>query len=156
MVARHVLALKRGVPVPLECAILNVPFGNTTVSTLLPGWSTPPAVNTPRAMMLDGALSAGVVFTSWKNSVPELPAAWALATVKPVAATAPATATTPTPAGTLLLSFIMVHSSRSPTIAGPGATTARRPATPAGEPDRTIPRAPHNGGTAVGLAPLCV
>src|SRR6266576_6861115 len=110
MVPRHVLALKRGVPVPLECAILNVPFGNTTVSTLLPGWSTPPAVNTPLAMMLDGALLAGFVFRSWKNSVPERLAAWlALAAVRPVAAIAPATATTLTPARILLLSFIMVH-----------------------------------------------
>src|SRR5215475_8600919 len=109
MADKHVRGLKRGVPVPLECAILNVPFGNTTVSTLLPGWSTPPAVNTPLAMMLDGALLATVAFTSWKNSVPELPAAWlALATVKPVAASAPAIATTPTPARILLLSFIMV------------------------------------------------
>src|SRR6516164_1882077 len=112
MVPRHVLGLKRGVPVPPECAILNVPSGNTTVSTLLPGWSTPPGVNTPVAMMLDGALLATVAFTSWKYSVPELPAHWlALATVRPVAATAPATATTPTPAKILLLSFIMVRTS---------------------------------------------
>src|SRR5215471_8286843 len=109
MVPRHVLALKRGVPVPFECAILNVPFGNTTVSTLLPGWSTPPAVNTPLAMMLDGALLAGFVFTSWKCSNPELPAAWlALAAVRPVAAIAPATATTLIPPRILLLSFIVV------------------------------------------------
>jgi len=51
MVARHVLALKRGVPVPSECVILNVPAGNTAVSTLLPGWLTPPAVNAPVATL---------------------------------------------------------------------------------------------------------
>src|SRR5690348_11545851 len=111
MVPRHVLALKRGVPVPLECAILNVPFGNTTVSTLLPGWSTPPAVNAPLAMMVDGALLAGFVFTSWKNSNPELPApTWlALAAVRPVAASAPATATTLIAPKILLLRLNMVR-----------------------------------------------
>src|SRR5262252_1815828 len=152
MVPRHVFALKRWVPVPLECAILNVPFGNTTLSTLLPGWSTPPAVNTPLAMMLEGALLATVAFTSWKCSNPELPAAWlALAAVRPAAAIAPATAATPTPARILLLSFIMVNSSPSPAVAEP-----RRPGRPAehpaGEPDRTHPRAPHfDGGAAMGL-----
>ncbi len=41
------------------------------------------------------------------------PAAWlALAAVRPAAATAPATATTLTPARILLLSFIMMHPSR--------------------------------------------
>jgi hypothetical protein len=71
--------------------ILNVPSGNTAVSTVLPGWSTPPAVNTPLAMMLDGALLAADVFTSWKYSNPELPGepTWlALAAVRPVAASA--------------------------------------------------------------------
>src|SRR5579871_6586108 len=143
MVVRHVLALKRGVPVPLECAILNVPFGNTTVSTLLPGWSTPPAVNTPLAMMLDGALLATVALMSWKYSVPELPAAWlALATVRPVAATAAATATTLTPARILLLSLIMVNSSPSPAVVWLGAWLLSpgigccQASTPAREPDR--------------------
>src|SRR5215467_2083887 len=109
MVDRHVRGLKRGVPVPLECAILNVPFGNTTVSTLLPGWSTPPAVNAPLAMMVDGALLAGFVVTSWKCSNPELPAAWlALAAVRPVAAIAPATTTKLIPPRILPLNFLMV------------------------------------------------
>ena len=31
------LAVECGLPVPPECAILNVPSANTTVSTLLPG-----------------------------------------------------------------------------------------------------------------------
>src|SRR5215472_12788171 len=106
MTPRHVRGLNRWLPVPLECAILNVPSGNTAVSTLLPGWLTPPAVNTPLAMMLDVALGAAEVARIWKYSILELPAAWlALATVRPVAATAPATATTLTPARILLLSF---------------------------------------------------
>src|SRR5579875_2880095 len=94
MTPRHVLELKCWVPVPRECVILNVPLGNTAVSTLLPGWSTPPAVNSPVAMMLAGG--AGL----------------ALAAVSPVPATAPATATTLIPVRTLLLSFVIVHTSR--------------------------------------------
>src|SRR5215470_8322094 len=98
MTPRHVRGLNRGVPVPFECAILNVPFGNTAVSTLLPGWLTPPAVNAPVAMMLNGALLAVDVVTSWKCSNAGLPApAAALAAVRPVAACAPATATMRTP-----------------------------------------------------------
>jgi len=65
-------------------------------------------------MMLSGAVGAAPVVISWKCSNPELPAApaWlALAAVRPVAAIAPAIATTPTAPRILLLSFIMVNSS---------------------------------------------
>ena len=40
-VARHVLGLKVCGPVPAECATLKLPFWSTTVSTVLPVWSTP-------------------------------------------------------------------------------------------------------------------
>src|SRR6516162_7924168 len=159
MTPRHVRGLKRGVPVPLECAILNVPFGNTAVSTLLPGWLTPPAVNAPVTMMASGAVGAGDVVTSWKCSNPEVPApvAWlALAAVRPAAATAPAAATTLTPARILLLSFIMVRTSPCPArdaVAQPGSDR-HQASTMVRRPDRTP--SPHCLAAPPRAAPLRV
>ena len=67
---RQVFGFSFGVPVPLECAILNVPFGNTRVSTLLPWRSMPLAVNTPEAITR-AVFDVGDVDMSWKCSVPE-------------------------------------------------------------------------------------
>src|SRR5690348_3469209 len=113
MTPRQVLGLKRGVPTPGECAILNVPCGNTAVSTRAPEWSTPPAVNRPVAMMLCLDVVSDVVMI-WKCSNPDLadaPTWLALAAVRPVPATAPTSATTPITPKILLLSFVMVHTS---------------------------------------------
>src|ERR1700745_800567 len=98
MTPRHVFGLNRGGPVPPECAIVNVPSGNMAVSTLLPGWVMPPAVNTlPVAMMLSGPV--GEVVTIWKCSNPEPAAAGlALAAAEPPTAHPPPTAPTTTPA----------------------------------------------------------
>src|SRR5690348_18329975 len=69
-VSRQVFGFSLGVPVPRECAILNVPLLNTSVSTLLPWWSMPALVNTPEAMTL-AVFEVGDVDMSWKCSVPE-------------------------------------------------------------------------------------
>src|SRR5690242_5595092 len=81
MVIRQVFGSKCCVPVPLECAILKLPPGKSTVSTLLPEWSTPGAVNTPLAIMDDVGEVAEVVM-SWKFSVPLTPV-WVLAAASP-------------------------------------------------------------------------
>src|SRR5689334_20098364 len=157
MTPRQVLGLNRGVPVPPECAILNVPSENTAVSTLLPGWVTPPAVNTlPVAMMLSGPV--GEVVTIWKCSNPEPAAAGlALAAVRPATATAAAAATTLTPARNLFLSFIMVHTSPltgSYSIRATGWRQASTAIARAG-PDR-IPTPGHATATTAVLSPPCV
>ena len=111
IVIRQVLGLKCRVPVPLECAILNEPFGNTAVSTLLPRWSTPPAVNTPRAMMLE-ADDVADVDMSWNRSVPEALAravcGAAAAAATPDTAIAPAAATAPAAPSSRLRTFSML------------------------------------------------
>src|SRR6266566_1013051 len=80
MTPRQVLGLNLCGPWPGECLILNVPPGNTTLSTRLPPWSTPPAVKTPVAMILL-LFDVADVDISWKCSVPETAAravAWAV------------------------------------------------------------------------------
>ena len=47
-----------------------MPSGNVTLSVLLPAWSTPPAVNTPDAMIVLSG-DVGDVVMSWKCSVPD-------------------------------------------------------------------------------------
>ena len=60
-------------PVPGECLTLIVPLGNLNVSVvLLVVMSTPPAVNTPRAITVVLA-PVGSVDMAWKRSMPEAP-----------------------------------------------------------------------------------
>src|SRR5215469_431721 len=68
IVSRQVFGLMCAVLGPL-CATLNEPLENTNVSTLLPCWSVPPAVNTPDAMTL-AVLEVAEVVMIWKFSVP--------------------------------------------------------------------------------------
>jgi hypothetical protein len=71
-VTRQVFELSVWVPVGLEWAIVTEPVGKTSVSAVRPGWSMPPAVNVPVAMML-ALPEVGDVVMNWKCSVPELP-----------------------------------------------------------------------------------
>src|ERR1017187_8717937 len=78
------------------------------VSALLPGWSSPPAVNTPVATIVEGARSDDDVVMIWKCSVPEAAGVAALAAARPETARAAAVTAVLAAASSLVRCCIMV------------------------------------------------
>src|SRR5215472_19003385 len=108
IVSRQVFGLMCAVLGPL-CATLNEPLENTNVSTLLPVWSTPPAVNTPAAITL-AVLEVADVLMIWNFSVPVTAADDAPAGTASHNATAAAAMTDPAAVAIEMIRFTVLPS----------------------------------------------